>query len=707
VRTLTSNTNSNKNLQGEAPTLVLDIVSKSFYVTTKDWTMNLEVGGTRVYSGDIARRSGSALSYGIPITLDSISSLPVMSIGITDFQGNIRANLLGSTPDLTGTTASVYIKYDSDSELNRSLIFQGIVDRYSIKGDLFTIRLKSAGYPVEHIGTLLSDSFSNVDNSENIIEPLQYGDFNWADDPEWWGDRDDVWAICPLIHIDAGQQTYMVANHKMNQFPTTQAEVRDSRDSYLFSRRGNHLVHHEVWDITTVNVTDCSFKLEAQDPIMSSRVYIWAGDEFAGEFTNDGGDHANAIDGKVGTNMIMSPTDTTMHSFHDFIFSDDIRFNESDNVNNIHAGYSSTISVHVYVSSVEGTGDLVKVSIKKKSDDSVLASAMITDAMTTAQWYNIVSFGSSFDISTLNDYYIEFDEQAGNNIETDISGFMIRIPVARHDLEIDEKCLYARCQGRQYSGTWGARRTSAALITKSLDILESILRDEVVHSIDTTTFDAVDALDTFDPAFTLFERELLQDFLRDFAKTFNIGIMLHSTGDVGVVKGVNTIDFTKAGSDTAGDDDIFTDVATITANEFDENPILDNTFVPDRSDAGAIVEQVDIVFNRTFSGNFLESGSSGSGVITALQNRYMNKLSHITNLAADIITLRGQQLWIVRFTTFNNALWVEPGDVINIRHSVLNDTILPSTENAQKWVVIGWSWLWKAGTVGITAIALP
>uniref|UniRef100_A0A6M3KF74 Uncharacterized protein n=1 Tax=viral metagenome TaxID=1070528 RepID=A0A6M3KF74_9ZZZZ len=53
--------------------------------------------------------------------------------------------------------------------------------------------------------------------------------------------------------------------------------------------------------------------------------------------------------------------------------------------------------------------------------------------------------------------------------------------------------VFIACKGREYSGTWGARKTAGNLIENPADIIESILRDELGMSteINTTLFDNV------------------------------------------------------------------------------------------------------------------------------------------------------------------------------------------------------------------------
>ena len=64
------------------------------------------------------------------------------------------------------------------------------------------------------------------------------------------------------------------------------------------------------------------------------------------------------------------------------------------------------------------------------------------------------------------------------------------------------------------------------------------------------------------------------------------------------------------------------------------------------------------------------------------------------------------QHWLAQFNTWYNALAHEVGDVINIRHSAINDDMLDSTESAQKWIIYKISQGWHPAWARILAMEL-
>jgi len=466
--TLPAEVATEKDKQGHSPLLLIDFVDLTYYVATKAYTLDLTGGGTRTYNDLTQASKIGALTHRIPDGVNRISSTANMRITLLDFRGSLRTNIIASAPDLTDSTVRVYLKFDTDNEDEANLlkIFDGVIAEYDTSIDTLELQLETVHFrnlkslPAE----LLKDAYTDVANIDDIGKPLQYGDFNWADDPLFTADINQTYAIAPFVKNDGTHYFFSVASHEMNEFPTAGNISDTSGDAYLFLRRDGLLIH--VTDATAVVTNSASnAEIKIRTLLHLCYTFIWPSALYTGGTNMNPSDGADAIDKAAATNTVINGTSGEELEVHTInidaldlsIPSDGVRF-------------------FIYFVSVFGSSPYGTVKIKKKSDDSEVGIGYTIDSGTSLNAWVQTAIFDALTIGDINDHYLEVAVNSGRTVG--VAGVTARIGVQEFDPVNDELAAYVRCKGREFSGTWGSRKTSGDPIDHPIDMVESLARDE-------------------------------------------------------------------------------------------------------------------------------------------------------------------------------------------------------------------------------------
>ncbi|NOY60293.1 MAG: hypothetical protein GXO75_15395 [Calditrichaeota bacterium] len=635
-----------------------------------------------------------SLTNTIPQLVNGLSSVSGAVLPLLDWRGTLRGDIIGSTPDLTNSETNLYLKFDTSSAAKSGAlkIYSGVVATYSIKRDVMTLRLKGALRDYGLIpGTALSSTYPDADFEENQAEPLQYGDFSWTLDPRYYDDFDSNFhglALVPYVGLDSsGSKQFHVASHQMHNMPTATDLTDLYGDSYFFLRRDNKWVIYSFTGTPVVSNSSSGCTITGGT---SDYCYTL---EPPTESHSDGThtqptDWAEAVDGKSST--AASVIGSTQRLMIKTINIDNYSENEI-----IEPG----VALIVNISAVTGgtAGNYGNIRIRLISDDSIDTDTQITGI----GWYNI---STSLNASDVNSYYVTV-EPINTATTVEVSAVLWRIRVQGYNPDNDGNFVYLKCQGREYSGTWDSRKTSGNLIENPADVVESIIRDEFGDTdIDTDTFD--DANSTFtsvDFAYSFVYQKYWQDILEDLCRAFNFSIVISDIGKWRLIMpDVSNLNFTSSGTGTPGNEDIYTDSPTLSSEEYQQHPIFQGSFELSRSVETDVYGKVTVEYNQ----NILKRSSTGTGREIVVQNLYIADSTSSTNFRGVIDGWLQNQKWVVRFETFYNAIGIEVGDVINIRHDDLNDSILYATVNTQKWLVVEVRKNWRPNRIEVVAVEL-
>lgn len=695
--TLPTEIQTEKQKVAHKPILMIDFSDVGVYVASKSYTLSLTGGGNRNYDDLIKQGSFAEITHDINEMFGTLAGTPQVTVTLLDYRGTLRASLLGTSPDLTGSAVSVYLKFDTSStdEADRVMLFSGIVADYNEKRDVLSLTFKTTW--LDRLVNLPQRTIisydSEADVEDDITFPLQYGDFSWsATDPRFiteFANSIGTMAICPIYKKVAALYYIAVADHSMTNLPSVTQLESSAGDTYLFIRRDNRWVHLTASSVT-INSSSTPVTITAQ----LGTGYVWMSPTAAytaGDDTNPA-DVADVFDGDSTTYA----TAWTTPSADEQIEVHNVNIDEFEELT-IVGGFDA----YFYVKAMTGSGIRGWLRIRQKSDNSVLSEVELNDS-TTLGWIRVI--GDS-DGNNVNNYY--FEVEANTNINIDISEIVIRIRVQGLDLAEDDPCVYLRCQGRPFSGTWGGRRTSGALITHPVDMVESIIRDELSETPDTDTFDAVKGLTSYTIAATVYKQTTAKELFSDICEQFGYGLTFSPTGNIAIMKPDSGLTFTDSGTSTPGNEDILTDSETVTNNSFNQHPILLGGFSLQRTSVSDIVKKVTLKYGQLWGGNFLKQVSSGSGTPElVLENRYIIDSTVASNIAAVFIAWRSTQKFIAEMVTFFNALGFELGDVKNIRHGDLNDNIVANTVNTQKWMLFSYALNFVNGLIKLKFVEL-
>jgi hypothetical protein len=654
-----------------------------------------------------------------PETIDGLFSVNSIKIQLTQWRTELRTNLVGSTPDLTDQDVNIYLKFNNNtfSPTNSLMIYSGYVDDWEESEDIMNITIKNpfplnTSYPTE----LLFDDNALTVAPANTTKPWQYGNFNWlpatGSDAVYRSEAEGGYAACPLhTKSTADVWRYYISDHEMNQVPTStdfDCEYQELINTYGFVLR-NGLMAHASFQATITNGASGAYV----DVNVSSNTDIargcWIFKPFtaAGE-TNAMVDWADAVDMDKSTNVSMGASATYILSVKGASFADI----DEDQFKN--AAY---VQVFVRYGNIAGDNHDAEYSINGSSwtwSHHVLEADKFT-------WQELpVGSGFTTFASIANLRFRFVPTGAGSTFLTVVDMIVgVRI---KDMIDQEDDCLYLRCKGREYSGTWSGTdrttpKTAGNLITNPADMIESILRDEFNYSslnINLYSFDELhdhyeDTGHTadIDIMASIYSKTTAQALLDDICKSFTIGINFNSLRKWSVFLPVAIANnFASSRTDTPAAEDIFTDTDVIVSDAYTNHPILLHSFKLSRSSRNDVYDIVDIEYWQAGYGNYLGLITNGSGNLKKIiSNPYI--LKEANHYLENIREWWQKQKMIANFTTFYNAIAHEIGDVINIRHGDLNDNIIDATVNTQKWMIIRITHKWHPNTIEITAIELP
>jgi hypothetical protein len=263
--------------------------------------------------------------------------------------------------------------------------------------------------------------------------------------------------------------------------------------------------------------------------------------------------------------------------------------------------------------------------------------------------------------------------------------------------------VFIKAKGKEYSGTWDTRKTAGNLIENPADMMEAFLRDEVDSTntdIDTDSFDDINSvMSSVNVCCTLYQQYQAKNILSDMCKAFAFSLNWNAAEQWRLTMPHATINifFSSSGTNSPGAEDIFTDVDTLVNGVYTNHPIVRRSMQLSRSPENSAYDKLTLNYADIF-GVFLNSKNTGSGKNKNIDNKYISDGSSATTLLGILDNIYLNQHWLAQFSTWYNTLAHEVGDIINIRHSSINDDMLDNTEAAQKWIVYkikqGWHPAW-------------
>lgn len=654
---------------------------------------------------DLMRKNaGVSLNLSIPELVNGLSTISILSLELTDWRNTLRSNIVGSLPDLTDSDVDVYIQLDStDTDVDTKLkIYTGKIADYTIRHDIMTIKIKNEDpitgvYPIN----LLKDINSQTLASDEITKPLQYGDFMYDTDLRYYTDANRHLAICPvhLAPTDGASGTWRVyvADHKMNNVSSSTDFDQDGAIFFLY--RGRELAHIEFIEGLAVSNTSTDCYIDVG--MSGHKCWIFESPVSSGT-DNDPSDWAEAVDGKSSTWAISSSTDNTLH-----VKQPDFSAYSENEPQISNQGIGNTVLVKIYAKFGAIAGDTHYLRYSK--DGSTYYSIAIDEADANS-WVNInaiqVVWDDLEDVSDNLQIKVDWSTAGGASIVTE----QIIVGVWVQDITTSDDYFYFRCEGREFSGTWGGRRSSGNLIDNPIDMLESFFRNEFgLTNLDTDSFDIVQGVfdsPNIDVNASLYIQQSWNSLLKDICKSFNLGLSLNLIGNWRLVMPrAASYGFSSSQIGTPGNEDIFTDTDSITSNSYNQHPILKRSFKISRSSAKETYARTNLNYKRTHE-TFISTSTDGTGKLLTINNNYIATDVSASNMFTLTSEWLHTQKFVLLFDTFYNAIAHEIGDIINVRHDDMNDDMLDATVNTQKWMIIGIQFKWHPAIITIKAIEL-
>ncbi len=652
--------------------------------------------------------------------VDTIDKYPAISSGtliLLGWRETLRDDLIGSSPDLTDQTVNIYFTlYDTGLDgSDYLLLFSGVVADWSEKNDKMMITIKDADDTLQsYTGTALKDTYTYYEQiPDDYIAPKQYGDFAYnVDEGYYWAEVIGRLAICPFTGKDDINSDYrfIVADHEMHNMPTD-AELYQSKDydPFLFFINNHTLIAFGIESVTTTNAAsgaNVTFS-NIYGANRAGRALLAAQDEFdtsrLGDPDNQVADWADAVDGKSTTFVTVDGSDESILSVTDFRAEQKIS-NISLNNSDMPVQLQALLIVQLGTVSPNGT-NTIKLKIFKKSTYTYLLDVELTSSQSNTTVKKYIDIDSSTDVDDWAVVVECNDASATCEVKN-----IVLMPEVNVDLtQITE--FYLRCQGREYSSTWDSRKTSGNLIENISDAIESIIRDEIGSTnINTDTFDQVhNSLSAVKINMSIYRRQLWYDFLKTLISKFNLSLRVNTVGKYSLLfPDADYLKFSSSGTDTPGNEDIFTDSDSLSNEYYQQHPIQKKSFEIKRTSRDNIKTKITVKYAKT-GDEYLKEYSSGSGnKELMIEQDYIGDDTSAQTLASRIRDFRSQQKSLISFITFHNAIAVEVGDVINVRHTELSNNMLFSgSKNSQKWMVLKTSVNYHPARVQITALEMP
>lgn len=663
------------------PIILIEFTDSSFYVASQDYTLTMPGDIQRAFDGILDKGSFPVISEKVTYQFNRVASRGSISFTLNDFTASVQADLLGTTPDLTGENVDVYLKMNTSSVdyTDRSLIFTGTVDSYTVDRNKISFRVKGTDLP--GLGLISLETLSEAYNagSDVLHVPILYGNFSWDNDHRFFGD-DGYNGYAPIPYISPSDQggsyvhKHALASHEMNAIPnSTQANTTD--DPYIWLRRDNRWQGIQTSLVTTSNPTSGNGTIDIGTTAVWDYLFPTVSTD-AFQYSSTAENSFQAIDGDSSTYATVSNPEFPTLNMHNFkaVYRD-----------------STPVAfwyVALYVDVISSLGsNVATVSLKKKSDDSVVSSAGIPNTDSGWNDYLTIAIGTVAP-EDIDQYYVEVRCTVSGN-EVHIYGCYLRVQTQTYDPTEDGNYLYLRCKGREFSGTWGSRKTTGNLITKPTDALESILRDELgVTDIETDSFDDVTGQMTSElVAKAVTEPVTAEDLFAEYCEAFGHALRVSPDGKVAVIKPDPSIGFTGSGTTTPGNSDIITYQETLSGGSYTEHPFLKDSARYSRTGSRDMVNLLTMEYRWTVGEGEIASASTGTGSEEVVQNPWIGEAATAASVISDIAGYLDTQRSIVRVTGFLDLVGVEVGDIYNFRDGFLDDDQLQNTVNTQAWMV--------------------
>jgi len=640
-----------------------------------------------------------SLQSKIKENLYGMSSFSGLSLSLIPWREWALYNIVFGQPDLRGSELDVYLKYDTGatSSSNRLKLFNGQIKTWKTKNDVMYMDVKN----VYDFTTTIPKLFPSGSNTNmKLAIPFQYGDFGYDDDysdiPFCGNNSDEVFAICPMSKFFPTSTIWQIAYHEMKNIPTAGFDVEES---WAFVRRSKMYAAVDLGAATWINASSGAY-VEADTSNIP--VHLFVG--FSGTDTSENQatvtNGANAIDEDYSTEAYLESTTSDTGDAVLILSSNYLR------------GYTEPLSskdgqVHfdVYLGDVSSTEITTgKIAIY---DGTSFQSVDFAPSDANSKITVSYSIDSPDEIPDLEFKIIVNKPSSGTSYA------YVKEAVIHTRLENVKKdeFLYVRCKGRKYSGTWDGRKTPGDLITNPIDALEAIFRDDLgMTDVDTDRFDDLDSgYSSVIIKGSYYEQvDSMYDFFEDYGRMFGFGIHINSVNKVTLLSGVaNLLKFSSSGTSNPGDADKFMETDQITDGEYQQNPIKKRSFQLSRISEHDTYSSIMIFYFKDhddYNGSEQSSGTDEN--VFKIYNYLIPSSTQATNLLDVITTWFKTQKTIARFETFYDAIDKEVGDVINIRHSDLDDDMLDDAVSTQKWMILYMNQNWRPNVITIKAIEM-
>lgn len=657
----------------------------------------------RSYIGLIKKKSNIKISSSVPQLLNSVVGSTNLTLKVAGWKDYIRG-VIGSTPDLTDSVVEVYFTLDVGNDIvmdDRVRIFKGKLSNYSVSNDIVTFNIKTTPPGLSAIpGTL-------IPNETEIAEPLQFGGFQPNNVKPFFFSQSGGrhYAKCPLYYWDEEEQIgrYEICQQAIDTVPD---DTEFGNIGLTVGQSSIFVVRDNLWVQVTAGDSGAS---ESQvvnsggncyveiDFSSENEAYIYLHPTGEGQ-GNEPTDYENAIDGDSSTEVLLDDSNAVLHVTD--LGADNLRQNA------LYTDGAIDILVVARVGTVTGTNSFrLSLSNGTNTTSALIGSSSSDGYVTAAGHASIASW------KDLQEYYVIVEQlTAGQSCE--VVEVFVRCRV-QPITSSDQFVYLSTIGGIEFGATWNGRKIAAVQMDYPTEFIEWMLRNSWGYddeNIDMDSFDVVNdfwRLDKFViSSASIVEQQDSYKLLKDICKSFNMMLLYSIPDNKWRIKfpSADLNAFSSSGTDTPNNTDIFSDQPTVSNGVFNYNPILKDSFSLKRSSESERYERV--VLNYRYTANYMKRVSTGSGKVVTINNKYIARDDSAENLLPVLGDWLLHQKWIAIFKSSLSAIGHEVGDVINIRHDDLNNTILHDTVNTQKWMILDIDETSRPFYIGITAIEL-
>lgn len=657
---------------------------------------------------------------GLPVTLQSVLpesvndevSIGDLSLEMLDFISSLRSTIISSAPDLREKRVDLLfaLAISSTNTENWLKVFEGYIRDYEINNNVLSLKLKSFIPSLNFPSTLLTSTYSGItftiiDHDSDLCEPLQYGSFNYNFTPTAidYSDSPRQWAVAPMVYYGSNQYKYHVAAHELHYIKTFSTyTIWDA----CFKRDG-YYIFFNIYNASSSFTNTASGSVLTRSRTSSDYARI----KLPPSNLNDDDNSItgqNAMDKDTSTNATITDTATPLS----------VEFNQFKEM-----GSSQLASYVGAKGKLKATAGVKTGTFNLYSIDPSGTKTTINLAASATTTHNF-SPGS---IEEIAEWEFGVENVSGGGSDT-VTVSEIWIEVDVNPPTYRDKFIHIQdIVGREFSGTWNSRKTSGDPILAPNDAIESILRDELSYGDSDIDMDIFDEANTIyggtgslvtppdvTIGFTIFRRTTIQDFLKKWNTAFQCSV-IHTVAKRWryIIARASNRNFSSSGTGTPGDEDIFTDTDTISDQEYSQHPLLARSIQIGRTNEDEVYERILLkrfTDEDEQSTDETETGTAGGKTIE-VENVFIaqdttvggSSSSKLLDLLEDWLYY---QKYIVKFTSFYNAIAKEVGDIINIQHTFLNDDMLVATKNTQKWMILEVSIFYHPNHFNIKAIEL-